>query len=947
MERRSALLERAGELARLSAQVDATAAGEFGLVVIEGRAGAGKSAILRALATEAEGRGVRVLRASGLELEREYPFGVVRQLFVPALHELGPAVRREVFAGAAELAEKLLARAETEGPRLADPAFALLHSLYWATVGLTDLAPLALVVDDVQWADPLSLRFLAFALRRSEGLRLLIALARRELSPEEEPDALAAVLRGPALVMRPAPLSSVAIGVILAQAVGHPLEAAVIGEAARLTEGNPLYVRELADLLSSAGAAGREDALGILRAAAPAAVGRRVRTALARLSANSQAVARAAAVLGDEVPLQRAAELATVDPDSASAAADSLVDADILVVGEPLRFRHPLVREAVLKSMEPRARARAHARAAKMLIAHGDAPERAALHLLESDPSGDTEAVTTLRVAAKRFSATAASDLAIRALRRAVLEPPDHLELPLVLNDLGGVEFAVGDEQAFEHLEAAFSSGHSLEALADGAFAYAWLLITQGREQEAEALITRVLGAISDRERRLLLVAELLSTAWEMPAARERLTSVTAGLTGESPAERLLLGLQAYGAAYEGEMSAAEAAPLMISAFGNGFLLAELGPDSPTYVRLLVGLNLADELDYNSTELSAAIAEGRRRGATFGLAFATMLRGVIAWRRGQLAVAEADARVGLEIMTQLGWLAGFPYPLSLLVDVLNDAGELDEADRLLEENNLSGSLPGGRAFFVEFLGTRGRLRLAQGRTEQGIADLVEQAVQLDELGHSRPDVRGRLAKSLVPALVRAGRVQEGRQIAEKALQVARAYGVPRYVADSLRGRALAHPRGPDLKELEEVATIYDRLGARHDLAATLLDIGAALRRKRKPAAARAPLRRALDLARASGARPIAERAEHELRAAGARPRRDRITGRDALTASERRVAELASGDMTNRQIGETLFITRRTVESHLEHVFRKLDIHSRSDLQRAISLQDEEVAPIA
>ena len=694
----SALLEREGELARLSAQVDATAAGEFGFVVIEGRAGAGKSAILGALATDAEHRGMRVLRASGLELEREYPFGVMRQLFVPVLYELEPAVRREVFAGAAGLAEKLLAEDETVGPRLADPAFALLHSLYWAMVGLTDLVPLALLVDDVQWADPLSLRFLAFALRRSEGLRLLIALARRELPRDEEPDALAAVLSAPASIIRPARLSPAAVGLLLAQAVGHPPEDAVVAEAVRLTEGNPLYVRELADLLSSAGDASSHDALEMLHAAAPAAVGRRVRTALGRLDATEQAVARATAILGDEVPLHRAADLAAVDADSASAAADALADADIFVVGSPLRFRHPLVREAVLESIEPRARARAHARAAKLLIAHGEPPERAAIHLLDSDPSGDPETVTALRAAAKRSYAAAASELAIRALRRAALEPPDRRELPLVLNELGVVEFSVGDEHAFAHFEAAFSSAHTLEELTDGAFPYAWLLINRGRAEEAEALMTRVLGAISDREQRLMLVAELVSTAWDMPAARERLMRVTAGLTGTSPAERLLLGLRAYGAAYAGEMSASETAPFVIDALGDGFLLAELGPDSPTYARLLAGLNLVDELDLSSRELSAAIAEGRRRGATFGLAFATMLRGIIAWRRGRLSAAEADARVGCEIITQLGWVAGFPYPLAVLIDVLNDAGELDEADQLIEENNFGGSLPAGRAF---------------------------------------------------------------------------------------------------------------------------------------------------------------------------------------------------------------------------------------------------------
>ena len=173
-------------------------------------------------------------------------------------------------------------------------------------------------------------------------------------------------------------------------------------------------------------------------------------------------------------------------------------------------------------------------------------------------------------------------------------------------------------------------------------------------------------------------------------------------------------------------------------------------------------------------------------------------------------------------------------------------------------------------------------------------------------------------------------------MADEALRVARAFAHPRYLAQALRVRALAHAGGPDIDQLQEATATWERIDAPLGLARTLVDLGAALRRRRQPAAAREPLRRALDLARACGARPLAERAEHELRAAGARPRRDRITGRDALTGTELRVAHLATEGMTNRQIAETLFVTKKTVESHLAHVFQKLGIHARGELQQAL-----------
>lgn len=309
------LLERERELARVSELVEAAGAGEFRLAVVEGPAGAGKSAILGALAADAEEQGLRVLRATGLELEREYPFGVVRQLFEPAVYELDETARSDVFAGAAGLAERLLlGRGLESGPGLSDPGFALSHSLYWAVVGLSDLGPLALVVDDVQWADVVSLRFLAFALKRAEGLPLLVALARRDGPAGEQSDALAAVMSGPAAVIRPTPLSSAAIGLLLAEAIGEDLDEDTVAEAERPTEGNPLYVRELTDALSSATDMPEDDPAEILRGAAPAAaVRRRVQTTLGRLAGAARAIATAAAILGDEVALQRTAALADVE----------------------------------------------------------------------------------------------------------------------------------------------------------------------------------------------------------------------------------------------------------------------------------------------------------------------------------------------------------------------------------------------------------------------------------------------------------------------------------------------------------------------------------------------------------------------------------------------------------------------------------------------------------
>ena len=942
------LLERERDLARLRGLVDDAAGGRFRMGLVEGAAGSGKSVLLSALGVHAEYRGSRVLRACGLELERACPFGVVRQLFEPAVAELEPSVRGEVFAGAAALAKPLLGgnAGLLLGNVMPDGGFSLLHGVYWVLVGLCELGPVLLVVDDLQWCDAPSLRFLAFALKRADELPLLVAVARRE-AVDEASDPLFPATGRDASVIRPAPLSADAIGTVLEEAVGFRLDEDVVAEAQRLTEGNPLYLRELAETLRDGAGDGDEEPMARLQRAAPAAIDHRVRRALAALDMTARAVARAAAVLGDEVPLRHAAAVAGAEPQDAVRAADVLARARIFAVGEPLRFRHPLVREGVLESLEPRARAAAHARAASVLIADREY-QQAAVHLLASDPAGDPVAVATLRAAAAEALAESAPEVAADLLRRALREPPVPAERPLVLKELALVEARIGDPGALGHFEEAFATTSSLADMADAAGRYATLLCGRGLEREAEAVIDRVIGAVDDRERRLLLEADLCTLAAvtgdtaARARLRQRLVRVASRLAGSTPAERLLLGLRAHAPGLENSVT--ELTGVVSAALGDGLLLAEQGPESPVFLFMVGALQSADQLEQADRELAAAVVESRRRGAGVGFAMASGLLGISAHKRGRLLAAEADARAAVEVACEMGWLALFPYPLAWLIGVLNDRGEFSEAERLLEADNLADTLPDGEAF-TELLGARGALRLAQGQRERARADLLEFGDRLAREADPRPHNWVRLARSLAPVLAEDGREREAQELAEEAVRVAVAFGQPRFIGTALRARARAHAVGPDLVDLQRAVEAFEQIEAPIELAQTLVDVGAVLRRARQPAAAREPLRRALDIARACGARPLAVRAEHELRAAGARPRRDRVTGRDALTASEHRIAQLAIEGMTNRQIAQALFITRKTVETHLERAFRKLGIHSRAELERALA-EEETFAPV-
>jgi DNA-binding NarL/FixJ family response regulator len=140
-----------------------------------------------------------------------------------------------------------------------------------------------------------------------------------------------------------------------------------------------------------------------------------------------------------------------------------------------------------------------------------------------------------------------------------------------------------------------------------------------------------------------------------------------------------------------------------------------------------------------------------------------------------------------------------------------------------------------------------------------------------------------------------------------------------------------------VESLSEAAGLLDAAGARYELAVTLADLGAQLRRAGRRSDAQGPLRRALDLAQRTGAAPLAEQARRELLATGARPRRTAVTGPDSLTSAERQVADLAASGLSNRQIAQHLFITQATVETHLRHAFRKLGIAARADLKAQLA----------
>jgi predicted ATPase len=391
------LVEREPELETLRAGLDRACAGEGTLLLIEGPAGVGKTALARAAAARAP---MVPLQASGSELEQPFAFGVVRQL-------LEPVVSREpdgtgLFAGGAGPAARLFDPGE-RWSRDQDVGFEALHSLYWLMVNIADRAPVLVLVDDCQWADRDSLRFLAYLAQRIEGLPVAMLLTGRppDSAGDEAGSVWAQVASRPAAIaLRPRPLTRDAVTALVRERLAADPAEEFCRACHAATGGNPLFLRELLRSLQAARVKPTAAAASQVQTVGPAAVSRFVLHRLAALGPGASELARAVAVLGDDCDPLLAARVSGLGEDAAREAADDLVRADIFVPAERLGFVHPIVRAALYEDLAPGERQARHGAAAEALAREGAPAERVSAHLLLIPPAGEQGRVATLRSAA-------------------------------------------------------------------------------------------------------------------------------------------------------------------------------------------------------------------------------------------------------------------------------------------------------------------------------------------------------------------------------------------------------------------------------------------------------------------------------------------------------------------------------------------------------------------
>src|SRR5262245_31816462 len=882
---------------------------------------------------------MRVLAARGGELEGEFAHGIVRQLFDPLLASAAPDLRAELLSGPAALIEPLFGHSQlaaSDAPP--EDSFALLHGLYWLAANVALQQPTLLAIDDLHWVDTASLRWLLYLTRRLEGVPLLVAAATRPPEGEgRDPTPVAELIADPgAATIRPGPLGRASIAVLARELHGLEPDESFCTALETATGGNPLFISAVLDAVAREGTSPTAEHVTSLLEIGAQGVSRVVALRLARLPPEALALLRAASILGDAAELRHAAALAGMEPGEVGPAAAALVRLDLLRREDPLEFFHPVVRSAVYDTLDVVERDSAHRLAAELLLQAGAKPESAAGHLLRIAPRTDSFVVSTLRQAAERSLAQGAAEAAVGYLSRALEEVIDPAVRGEVLVELGFAERRTNGPAAADHLRAGLELLTDQSRRGEITLELGRALWFTDRIGDALAVFQQALDEV-DRERDPdlyeLLLAELISSAWWNPQTYP----IGEAAIGELDVDALHGGrgseiLLATIAIYEFRLALHRDLTVELArrSLAPGGLL-ESGSIAFYYAAMV--LPQSGLIDEAVSIFDRAAAQARRRGDIFNVAFALMFRGYCQTRRGDLRAAVADLREAVDPSVAHGVLVAWPYNIGFLAVALLEQGDADEAARVIDQGAFPDQLPVNQVPLVWFRLSRSRLRIETGSPERGVEELdqIGETVRLVPFDNpSSVPWRSWAAEGL--RLL--DRDDEARALADKELALARRWGDPYAIGASLRVLGLIEGGTAGTGLLQEAVEVLAGSEARLEHARALVDLGAALRRANRRTEARERLREGVDLARSVGALGLAERANQEIAATGARPRQVLRTGLDALTASERRVAQLAADGLSNKEIAQTLFVTIKTVEVHLSSAYRKLEISSRAQLDK-------------
>jgi DNA-binding CsgD family transcriptional regulator len=917
------LVERDHELRVLRAALADALDGQGRLALVQGPAGIGKSRLLQEVRRLGAEQGALVLSARGSQLEREFGFGAVRQLFEGTLADAGR--RTELLRGSAASAASVFGEVSADPATRADGSFAVLHGLYWLTVNLAEQQPVVLAVDDVQWCDTGSVRALAFLLKRLEGLRVLVVVTLRTGEAHEDEALLSELAEDHATVpVAPGPLGAEGTAALVRLRLGEQAHPTFVAACHRTTGGNPLLLRQLLRALEVEGVRPDASHADTVNAIGSRAVSSMVLMRLGRLPAECTEVARALAVLGDGAALPAVAGLSQLDEAAAARAIAALSRAEVVRGESPLGFVHPLVGEAVYSALSSGERELFHERAATELRRHGAAPEQVAAHVMLAPRRGSADAVAVLRAAAVTATERGAADVARRQLERALAEPASADVRPSILVDLGRLSTLTDGPGAVAHLRSAYAEVTDPDVRAEVAIMLARTLVFAGAPGEATAF-ARTAGAAlpagQEDARQGLISLEriggymhgLPESDWQRGAPEVVGDGVGARMLAATLAwEELIANGDRERCIRLAEFSLADG-ELQRTDTGLLWVIA-------TFVQEMSEVQTGDFWD-------RTLADAFARGSLFSALAVHLWRGHMLWHHGRLREALHSIRTSNE-QTQI-WGAptvGVPYGEAFIIGILLETGELDEARKYVDSIEGHERFGDGARLVDENIG---RLHAAEGDLEEGLARL-QRTSQLQTMVVNPVWRPWRTYQA--PVLAALGRHDEARELMVEEVRLAREWGAPSVLGRTLR--VAGDLGGPGAEAMLREA--YDLLlpsVARFELACAELSLA---RVTEDDAERERLLRAALERAAACGSPGHYARCAEELVALG-HPAPPDYADVVALTPTERRIAELTVAGAGPSAVAQELFLTPAVVERTMAEVRERLGAVDDAALAAALA----------
>lgn len=897
------LAGRDAELSALGTTVADASRGVRGALLVEGPPGIGKTALLEWCVAHATSIGVRVLYAVTTPSTAERPLAVARAL-------LGDEVVYEAVA-AHPVSTLSSPEAAAQGSESA------VHALAERFGSVAEERPTLIVVDDGHHADRSSLLALAQAAR---GASVNLVVAGWPVRPAEHDEGYVqlALLSG---------TQHLAVSPLAAPDVDSMLRArALPAELARpclqATGGNPFLLSALLEDLTPVATAAD------LARLAPSLVRRRVADAVG--DGERRCVAAALAALDRPTDAGLLGEVADLPGPQASHAIDALVTAHVISRERPLRFVHPILREAVYAELPLGERSDVHERAARAMTRRGSGLDEVGAQLLHVTPGGNGEHVETLLAAAERASTLAAPAAAARFLERALAEPPAPNLAPRLLASYGEALLLTGD-----NVGATRALRSALEQTNDPAERSAQtrtLARALTRDDDVSGAVDALrseadrLGA-RDRAHAVALEMELLALA-PIDAAlfamvHRRFDRLRPELDAQDPAQRSLI-LAGDELVVMSRGSAEEAIQLAERALRETDDVRAAG-HALVHVRAAWMLLRAERFEEADDELHRMRAVARLAGSVSDEAFVEAFLAYLRLHTGPMAAAVEHGLRACELGAQAHWSLPQQYGASFAARALLFAGRLDDALGTLATAPVTPANGRSMGSTMMSLAT-GLCRLAEGRLDEALGELL--AVREDKRRAGAPNPAGwPWLEPAVVALLRLDREDGARRLARAGLESAQRWGSPALVATALRAIARTVDDASErLEMLEEGWRLAGRSPAALEraLAANALatELGRGDRRHTK----------------------LAREAQEAIQTAGLAStmeplgwiRRDMASALEALTAREREVAVLVSEGLTNDQIARRLSVSPRTIQAHVASALRKAGVGRRTQLARLV-----------